>query len=67
MATSTTTNTSCAVALIRFISTAASLPPVAYVAVTGHSPEWVRVWFAAWLGFWFLVTAASAAVLNSKS
>jgi hypothetical protein len=61
------TDTNCATALMRLLATAASVPPVAYVAITGHSPEWVRIWFAVWLGLWLLGTAASAAVLNSKS
>lgn len=57
----------CSTAVVRITSTAASLPPVAYVALTGHAPQWVRIWFIAWLAPWLVVTIATAALVGITS
>lgn len=28
------------------------LLPICYVAVTDHTPTWVRIWFVAWIAIW---------------
>ena len=35
--------------------------PGAYMAFTGHTPMWARVWYGAWLAVWALATIGKAA------
>lgn len=44
----------------RILIIAMEIPPAAYVAVTGHVPNWIRVWMSVWLIFWTLSTVISS-------
>lgn len=46
--------------IARLIGLAMEIPPVAYVALTGQAPTWIRVWLLAWLTLWLVVVTVQA-------
>jgi hypothetical protein len=47
--------------------TIASVPPVAYVALTGHAPAWVRIWLTVWVIGWVLGVVFVALITGLSS
>ena len=45
----------------RLLGLALEIPPAAYIAITGNTPTWARIWLASWLSLWLFVTVVSAA------
>lgn len=46
---------------------AIEIPPVAYVAITGTVPVWIRSWLIGWLSVWLIVTVVTAINAGSTS
>lgn len=47
----------------RLTALAIEIPPVAYIAITGEVPVWIRSWLIGWLSVWLtgmVVTAVKA-------
>lgn len=51
----------------RLFALAVEIPPVAYVALTGDVPVWVRTWLIGWLSLWLIVTVVTATKTGSAS
>lgn len=51
----------------RLFALAVEIPPVAYVALTGDVPVWVRTWLIGWLSLWMIVTVVTATKAGSTS
>lgn len=50
---------------ISLLGTIIQMPPMAYVAITGRAPDWIRIWMIAFLGFWLLTLVVLASFNDS--
>lgn len=49
----------------RLTALAVEIPPVAYVAITGEVPVWIRSWLIGWLSVWLTVMVVAAVKAGS--
>ncbi|MCX3059601.1 hypothetical protein [Streptomyces beihaiensis] len=50
----------------RLVGFAVEMPPLAYVALTGRAPGWVRAWLVACLAVWLVSVIVTAAVHEAQ-
>lgn len=51
----------------RLFALVVEIPPVAYVALTGDVPVWVRTWLIGWLSLWLIMIVVAATKAGSAS